>query len=132
MPEITLICGTCHGPIEGDSGGLAVYFPDINEHRRLLTEWRQQHPEPVPDVRDVRGFPEPLRWTPVHDKCVLAETADAYEIDAAALTSAGGFIEWSRQLRRKSWIGFTDWEQVLREAAGEIPSSRMLVSERAS
>lgn len=131
MPEITLICGTCHGPIEGDTGALAVSFPAILAHRRALAEWRQEHPGPVPSARDIRGFPEPLRWTPVHDKCLGPEPDDAYDIDAAVLASAGGFIEWSRQLRRKSWIGFTDWEQVLREAAGEIPSSRMRVSEPA-
>jgi hypothetical protein len=126
---ITLICGACHSPITGDTGALAVYFADIHAHRAAARAWREAHPQPMP-ASAADAYPEPIRWEPVHDACVQLERGDAYDIGAAQLATKTGFIRWSAHLSRKNWIGATDWEAVLREAAGEVPSQRIRISER--
>jgi hypothetical protein len=123
--ELTLICGPCGLAILGDTGCLRVSHGAIKRHQRETAEWNARHPGDAHDLTELLTLPDEVQWVAWHDKCRPAGFDDGYEIDSVRLSTWSGLAHWTAHLMSKRWLDCTDWDDVLREAAGEIPSRRI-------
>jgi hypothetical protein len=74
-----------------------------------------------------------VTWKVTHSRCDnRPEFLDDYHIRPEEIRTRQQLACWSEYLRIKPWIRFTDWDALLSEAAGTIPSSRITVTGRAA
>lgn len=111
MNILILTCEQCGADIGGNTGCLYLREHEIAGRRRASLPG--DSPEPVL-----------LHWRSAHDRCRSDMDVDCYEIDAPRVGSAGALERVSLHMRAKRWLLLTDWDLVMREAAGEVPSVR--------
>ena len=125
MSDLSLICGPCGLPITGDTGCLRVSHAEINRHQQQTAEWQKKHPSDTHAAAELLSMPGDVCWVAWHDTCRPAGFDDGYEIDSVQLLTWAGLAHWTAHLLSKSWLDCTDWDDVLREAAGEVPAKRI-------
>lgn len=131
--DLALICQQCRFPIEGDTGYLRVTYADIHKYQRDEKAYRERHPEgEAVSLEDFLLGPDPIHWRAYHDKCEPEPDASAYQIDAAKLRTWQGLAHWTAHLMEKNWFASTDWDCLLREAAGDTEARTLRVLARAS
>jgi|HubBroStandDraft_6_1064221.scaffolds.fasta_scaffold482978_2 hypothetical protein len=132
MTELTLICETCHFPVARGKGSVYVRTGDLRDHRTAKHDWREAHPDgEAVDLADlVDNYPEDIHWRTAHDACRDDHDEGCYEIDDEHISTWGGLAHWTAHLMEKTWLQDSDWDDLLREVAGEIPSRRIRVAAR--
>lgn len=128
MSDLTLICGDCRQPVIGDTGYLYVDYADIHAARDAEKRRREvmKPGAPVSIAEFLVG--RQASWKVTHDRHRSSD--GAYYIDAAQFDAWPKVAHWTAHLLEKTWIQFTDWDDVLRELAGDIPSRRIRVAAR--
>ena len=131
MADLTLVCQGCRQPIEGDTGCLRVTLADLDRFRRQEADYGSRHPagEAV-SIEEFLTAPDPVSWHSYHDRCDPEKDLDAYQIDAAKLSTWQGLARWTAHLMEKNWLGCTDWDEVLREVAGVSTSKHPRIAVR--
>jgi hypothetical protein len=129
MNDLTLICEICRFPIEGDTGAIYATFPDINAARAREREERHGAVEVSSiDIVDLLMEPGPIHWRTGHYAHPEVQEVDSYEIDAVRIATWPALAHWTAHLMEKNWFALSDWDDLLREVAGEIPSRRIRVA----
>ena len=103
MSDLTLICETCRFPINGDTGCIYTTFAEM------------------------RTSSDEIRWHTSHYAHFTEGVRDTYEISSERITTWRQFIWWTAHLMEKNWFPLSDWDDLLHEVSGEIPSRRILV-----
>jgi hypothetical protein len=125
--DLTLICETCGFPVAGDTGCIYVAFDDVNAVRAY--ERSASHADGTAvDVADLLTDPGPVHWRTRH--WTHPEDRDCYEIGADRISTWPQFAHWTAHLMEKNWFALSDWDDLLREAAGDIPPSRIRIAAR--
>jgi hypothetical protein len=128
MTEITLICEACRRPMtDAEPGALSVPFAAIRASRR---EEREPRLDAAVDLAEFIALPDGPRWTARHYACQPADAPDCYGISHDELRAWADVARWTAHLLAKNWLPASDWDEVLREAAGISPSKRIRASER--
>ena len=109
--ELVLFCGRCRAPIDGDTGFVGVRHGAI---ARAQAEKRNHGTEP-----------EEVLWETLHNSCDPDPSDDCYQINAERIATYPALAWWTAHLMGKSWLALTDWDEVLREVAGEGGSPRI-------
>lgn len=131
MSEITLICETCTFPIASGKGSIYVRTGDIAARRAAEHEWREAHPAGTAvSVTDLVLAPDSIRWRTGHDTCRADHGEGCYEIDDTRISSWRQVAWWTAHLLEKNWLPLSDWDDVLRELSGEVPSARIRAAAR--
>ena len=132
MSDLTLICETCLFPIARGKGSVYVRTGDLRDYREAMHEWREAHPDgsAVDLIELVDDFPEDIHWRTGHDACRDDHDEGCYEIDDELIASWGALAHWTAHLMSKNWLGDSDWDELLREVAGEVPPRRIRVAAR--
>lgn len=126
MNDLTLICETCGFPIAPEKGSIYIRTGDARDYRQAMREWREVHPEgSAVDLTELDGFPEDIHWRTGHDACRSDHDEGCYEIDGDQITTWPALMHWTAHLMEKNWFGDSDWDELLREIAGEVPSRRI-------
>lgn len=125
--DLVLICHLCRESIEGDTGALRVTFAELAEHRQREAEWKASHAGELVDLTDMLLAPEDVHWRAYHDRCDPDFEQSSYQIDAMKLRTWRDLARWTAHLMGKNWFPFTDWDDLLREAAGEWRAVRIKV-----
>jgi hypothetical protein len=129
MNEITIICGRCHAAVAPGSGFLGVSLSEVTRAERAEAAFNAKHPESATLQEVVAELPDEVPWRSRHYACAPKADADAYQIDVDRLRTWADLAHWTAHLLAKTWLTATDWDDILREAAGEIPSRRIRVGE---
>ena len=108
--ELDLICRRCRQPITSGHGCLWVSFAEIRIANR---------------ERDDLGAD--IAWKVHHDGCT-PDPGDAYSVEAAQISTWAGLARWTSHLMAKNWFAFSDWDELLREAAGESTESPRIMA----
>lgn len=101
--DLTLICETCRFPINGDTGCIYALF------------------------REMRQSSDEIHWHTSHYAHFPTNTGDTYEITAARISTWKQLAWWTAHLMEKNWFPLSDWDDLLREASGDVPSRRIRV-----
>jgi hypothetical protein len=130
--DLTITCERCRKPVAPGSGFLGVSLREVTRAERAEQAYYQAHPRAEAVSLSVLAdeFPDDVPWRSRHYVCAPAADADAYEIAADQLRTWADLARWTAHLLGKNWLGVTDWDDMLREAAGEIPSMRICATER--
>jgi hypothetical protein len=129
--DLTLICETCHFPVTGNSGSIYVRLGDVRDKRHADQEWKQAHPAGAAiDIHELLTMPGDIRWRVGHDSCRADRDEACYEIDDDKIATWPALARWTAHLMEKGWFPLSDWDDLLREVAGEIPSRRIRVAAR--
>ena len=124
MADLTIICGTCRST--APDGYLSVRYAEISAYQRAVTAWEEAHPGDGHYLEELMTMPEEIAWRGFHGACDPGPDEGAYQIGAETLRTWRDLTRWSAHLSGKNWIGFTDWDEVLREAAGQVASRRII------
>lgn len=128
MNEIDLICEICRFPIAAGKGSLYVRMGDVREKRDADQQWRDSHPFGTRiDITEFLLLPGPAHWRSAHDACRSDHDESCYELDDEWISTWRGLAHWTAHLMAKNWFASTDWAELLREAAGDVPSARIRV-----
>lgn len=129
MSDLTLICETCRFPITGDTGSIYVQFAEVNAKQQADLEWRETHPagEAI-DIVELLTMPGEIHWRTGHDACRADRDEGCYEIDSDQIATWPALARWTAHLMDKNWFALSDWDDLLREVAGEIPSRRIRIA----
>ena len=129
MNDLTLICETCHVPVTGNSGSIYVRLAEVSAGQRADREWHEAHPagEAI-DIVELLTMPGEIHWRTGHDRCRTDRDEGCYEIDDDQIDTWPRLARWTAHLMDKNWFGLSDWDDLLREVAGEIPSRRVRVA----
>lgn len=112
MTLLILICGRCGLPVAPGAGSIYATYREIGA------------------ARDDGGT---IPWHARHDRCSEHLEESSYEIGADQIMTLGALSRWTAHLMAKRWVASSDWDDLLREAAGEIPSRRIrLAAEEAA
>lgn len=128
MSDLTWLCDRCGKPVEAEDGGVRVTHAEINEARSTDRAYREVHPEgDAVELHEFLLVPADIQWKPLHYRCD-DDGWDAYCIDIIQLATHQGLCKWTAHLMAKTWLDLTDWDHLLREAAGEVPSVRVVLA----
>ena len=106
---LILMCERCGFPIAPGKGSIYATYQEIGA------------------ARDGDGR---IHWYTRHDKCSEHLEESSYELGADQLMTPGELARWTAHLMAKRWFALTDWDDLLREVAGEIPACRVRVVAR--
>jgi hypothetical protein len=112
--ELDIMCPRCRHAIPRGRGCLWVSYAEI---RGGIRESGGQTAE----------GPDEITWKVHHDGCT-AEPGDAYSIEVVQISTWAGLSRWTAHLMAKTWFPLSDWDELLREAAGESTQSPRIVS----
>jgi hypothetical protein len=104
MTDLTLICETCGFPIAEGSGCIYTTFAEMHTSS------------------------DEIHWHTSHYAHLAAGFRDTYEIDSGRIATWPRLAWWTAHLMEKNWFALSDWDDLLREVAGEIPSRRIRVA----
>ena len=131
MSDLTLICETCGLPIGRGKGSVYIRIGDVGDYRRVQREWQRAHPEGAAvDLTELDRYPEDIHWRTGHDAYRTDHDEGCYEIDDDKVATWGGLAHWTAHLMEKNWFELSDWDDLLREVAGDAPSRRIRVAAR--
>jgi hypothetical protein len=132
MSDLTWLCDRCGQPVKPEDGGVRVTHAEILEHRRTEAAYDEAHaPGEAVELHEFLLVPPDIRWRPLHFRCD-EERGDAYCIDILFVGTYRGICKWTAHLMAKNWLELTDWDHLLREVAGEIPSTRVVLAQAAA
>lgn len=130
--RITYMCRVCSKPIDDGKGYLSVNTTDAMNalqhadqeiRRKAIADGRIDPPQPVKlrtmgEIHDeVVASPRHPGWIPAHTACSATMSGPCYDIPVSQARSAEDLLKWSAQLLDKGWLYYTDWSDVLRDAA---------------
>jgi hypothetical protein len=132
--ELALICQTCRKPIddEEDGGSLRVIHAAVAQYKRDEQRRQMRNLGQAVDLHELLLGPDPANWLAYHDRCDPGAGIDAYHICAERLRTWRDLAFWTAHLMGKNWLALTDWDELLREAAGVVPSVTIRVLERSA
>jgi hypothetical protein len=110
--QLIMTCGRCRAPIDGGSGFIGVRYREL---------------APAEVLRKAGNFPDEVIWEALHNACDPNPAAACYAISADRIATWPAVAWWTAHLLAKPWIDLTDWDEVLRELAGEGGSPRIAV-----
>jgi hypothetical protein len=109
-------CESCHKPLSGDDGVVAVSYDDIRKNEEACAEWDARNPGPVHDVGAEGPYPARAHWRVLHDDCGAAQILNPYEITSGRIGTWRAVASWSAHLLGKRWLAHTDWSALLYRA----------------
>ena len=131
MNDLTLICETCGFPVAGDSGSIYVRLAEVRDTHAADREWHETHPaDAAVDIVELLTMPGDIHWRTGHDACRADRDEGCYEIDSDRIATWPALARWTAHLMEKNWFALSDWDDLLREVAGEVPSRRIRVAAR--
>lgn len=119
--ELALICRGCKRPVDDEDGSLRVTYAAIEQYRKAEQQWQARNLGMAVDLAELLTGPDEARWLAYHDRCDPEAGIGAYQIDAEHLSTWRDLARWTAHLMGKNWFAWTDWDELLREAAGVIP-----------
>lgn len=113
MRELTLICGPCRQPVEGENEGwIGVSYADLRQA----------------EASEAAGTEAPeVVWHVTHNAC--AGSGDEYGFEAGEIDTWRSLAAKTSLLLGKPWIHLTDWSDVLEEIADGC-DDRFRISDR--
>jgi hypothetical protein len=131
--ELIILCGTCRRPVGPGAGCLWVGFTEISDARGARTRWDEDRAASFVTLEEMTAvLAATVTWKIHHDGCT-AGPDDGYWIDVEQITTWAQLAWWTAHLMAKNWLELTDWDQLLREVAGEGgPSPRITVRMRSA
>jgi hypothetical protein len=130
--EIVIVCGKCRQPVGPDSGCLWAGWTEINDTRAARTRWDTERAASAVTLQPLSPVPVQVGWKVAHEGCTTRPD-DGYWIAVQALTTWRDLVWWTAHLMEKNWLHLTDWDQLLREAAGDGgPDPRITVRLRSA
>jgi hypothetical protein len=117
MTELTVICGACHEPISPGGGFLGVRDADIGRYQSAEAAWREMHPGSLHSGADLMELPGAVTWVAYHFDCDPKPDEHGYQIDTEEITTWPQLTSWTAHLMGKTWLSWTDWDELLRETA---------------
>ena len=131
MNDLILICETCGSPIDRGKGSVYVREGDLRDHRAAMREWEESHAGGTAlALSELLLLPDDIRWRTGHDACRTDRDEGCYEIDDERIASWTQLTWWTAHLMEKNWLADSDWDEFLREVAGDAPSRRVRVVAR--
>lgn len=128
MDEITLICETCRQPMtDAAAGSLSITYDGI---RRAQAEQHDDGEGQAFSIEEFLAQPDGPCWRSRHYRCEPEGDEGEYAIGHDVLRTWSDLARWTAHLLGKNWLPGTDWDCVLREAAGESPARRIRAIER--
>ena len=111
--RITWYCRVCDQPIGPYAGYLAVDIYAVNEVERDARNRESAEPRAY-TAGEVLEFPHNVRWQALHAGCDPDPDGDEYAIDIGRIDTLARLIHWAGYLgSTKTWIRYTDWNQIL-------------------
>lgn len=127
MSDLTWLCAKCGHAIGPEDGGVRVLHAEIIEAQRTDRDYEEAHGDgEAVDLHEFLLVPPDIAWAPVHYRCD-EDRGDAYCIDVLKVGTYRGLVWWTAHLMAKNWLDLTDWDSLLREAAGEVNSVRVVL-----
>ncbi|MFE1928460.1 hypothetical protein ACFW91_38665 [Streptomyces asoensis] len=108
--DLDLICDGCRKPIDDEDGYLWIDNQAVNRAQIAAQEWEASHPDGL--ISDFADYPEEVRWQTHHATC--APGTGGYDIPAEKIRSWEQLLDWTAHLMEKTWLGHSDWDDVLR------------------
>ena len=131
--DLILICDGCGKPIADGHGYLWIDREAIARAVAAKAEWERKREA---DRAKNAGWSTPynpldapaaVRWQAHHDDCDKGRGGDDYYVPSYGMRSWRQLLDWTAQVMEKSWIGLTDWPEVLRGVHG---GNRRLIAAR--
>jgi hypothetical protein len=129
IPELDIICRKCKRPVHG--GCLWVSFDEIRTLPALHSDWEDQRAASAVTLESLGDMPAEIAWKVHHDGCT-PELEDAYSVEATQVSTWAALTSWTSHLMSKNWFAYSDWDEVLREAAGESTEAPRIVARQRS
>ena len=124
--ELDILCARCRHAIPRGRGCLWVSYTEISGGIRESGE-RERRAAAGVALEQLTEGPDEITWKVHHDGCT-PEPGDAYTIEIVQVSTWAGLSRWTAHLMAKNWFPLSDWDEVLREAAGESTESPRIVS----
>lgn len=134
--DLTWLCGSCGQPVGDWDGYLYVSPLDAMARERVSRQREATHAGRAVSigelVREWAEDPGIAAWRVTHHRCdSRPDFADGYHIDPGRIATWSQLAHWTAHLMDKRWFAHTDWDELLREAAGDTPPFRVCVAGRA-
>lgn len=123
--DIRWACDGCGREIAPGQGYIYVNDRDIETYERALRERETQRVGKgciTVTLADLADGPHVARWHVYHGSCDPEPEESGYWIDVGHWATASAGFDWAAHLVAKSWIQATDFEKLLRRAAGQLVS----------
>lgn len=112
------MCDACKKAIDDNDGHLWVDLSDAEDVRQGRREWEEKHDTGRGvSLADFADLPDPTQWRRHHRGCDPAPDALAYDIGVERVRTHAHLLSWSAHLSGKTWIGCTDWFELMRVMA---------------
>ncbi|MGJ5898447.1 hypothetical protein ACSCBZ_41860 [Streptomyces niveiscabiei] len=121
--ELIAICDVCKQAVADGGGSLWVDMAEVERcstHTRAweILETRQEAPGIQSfDAASLMSYPEAARWQVHHTACDPSPDANTYAVEVHRCRSWADLVLWTAHLMGKAWLQYTDWENLLQEAA---------------
>lgn len=119
-PTVVITCQVCRRPVVGD-GYVWVDNAEIAACERAWAEFDERRGgkswQPV-GLEDLFALPDEAEWQAHHARCDPNPDRSSYSIQANRIDTAAKLLDWTAHLMGKSWLGHTNWDNVIRSAAG--------------
>ncbi|GAA1429321.1 hypothetical protein GCM10009601_44330 [Streptomyces thermospinosisporus] len=121
--ELISICDACKQAIADGEGGLWVDMSEVEQASINERAWEQleaeQHESGVRTFsgESIQSYPDPARWRVHHYSCDPSPSANSYAIEVHRCRSWADLVWWTAHLMGKSWLGQTDWDELLQQAS---------------
>lgn len=121
MTELEFLCDACGRPVEDGHGSLYVLFSELHKRRNAMSAWKAASepgtPRPAVSLVEALQLPSPAPWHIHHDRCRPRHEGDGYHIDVERIRSWRDLVRWTAHLMEKNWLGDTNWQVLLGNAA---------------
>jgi len=123
--ELMLVCQKCKREVH--QGCLWVSFDEIRTLPVLHKHWEETCAASAVTLEALGAAPDEITWKVHHDGCTPA-LEDAYSVEVRQVATWAGLSRWTAHLMAKNWFACSDWDEVLREAAGESTEAPRIVA----
>ena len=113
--KITWTCSGCGLSITGSGGFLTADMQQVNRAEQGWKRFKDAHPQGS-TVADLMDTPEKVPWLAWHADCAPDPEGPPYSIDIQRIDTQGKLLHWAGHLMKKTWIGVTDFADLLGRA----------------
>jgi hypothetical protein len=110
------VCDVCRMTIADSEGMLWVDVVAAESVGRARLAWDSAHASTA-SLSEYLSRPRQVRWHVVHYRCDPDPDAAAYMVEVATARTAWELLDWTAHFMGKSWVGHTDWDQVIARVA---------------
>lgn len=118
--KVIVTCQACRRPVLGKDGYLWIDGTELAEHEKAWAPHDRQSADPsfrAIELSELMSLPGPAQWRAHHARCDLDPDAGVYSVASERIDTVGKLLDWTAHLMGKSWIGDTNWDDVIRSAA---------------